>query len=283
VSLEIKNYPTEALPKSFEFPSVVQRGLQPSPDIEPLQDLEMGEILMEEAVIEDKREVSIGPMIYGSPDNVVKTEDLFLNGTPIQFLYALSGQVPGMTIAGTPPSIRFRGGEPLVLINGTPANSPSGGTTMTGGGGQTAYDVISNLDVFSIERVEIIRRLVPQYGDQGRNGLISIILKTGLDRTKSMEANMNNYTIFKLDGYSENRSFEKLEESRASFPFLAGYKPTLYWNPNLITEESRMTQLIEFELNEKSGPVWVEIRGITALGEPIFGSFLLNDSSQKGN
>lgn len=283
VSLEIMNFPTEALPKSVEFPAAQPRGLQPSPDIEPLRDLEMGEILMEEAVIEDKREVSIGPMIYGSPDKVIKTEDLFLNGTPIQFLYALSGQVPGMTIYGTPPAIRFRGGEPLVLINGAPVNSPSGGATVTGGGGQTAYDVISNLDVLSIERVEVIRRLVPQYGDQGRNGLISIILKTGLDRTKAMEANMNNYTIFKLDGYSEIRSFEKLEESRAEFPFLTEYKPTLYWNPNLITEESRMTQLIEFKLNEKSGPVWVEIRGITALGEPIFGSFLLNDSSQEGN
>ncbi len=282
VSLKIKNFPTEALPKSLEFPAVVSRGLQPSPDIQPLRDLEIGEILMEEAVIEDRREASIGPMIYGIPDNVVNTEDLFLNGTPIQFLYALSARIPGMTIGGTPPAIRLRGGEPLVLINGAPANSPSGGTFGGTGGGQTAYDVISNLDVFSIERVEVIRRLVPQYGDLGRNGLISIILKTGLDRTKAMEANMNNYSIFKLDGYPQTQPFEEVEKSRANFPFLTEYKPTLYWNPNLITEESRMTQLIEFDLNEKSGPVWVEIRGITALGEPIYGSFLINASAPVG-
>jgi hypothetical protein len=282
VSLEIMNYPTETLPRSLDFPSVVQRGLQPSPDIQPLPDLEMGEMLMEEAVIEDRREASIGPMIYGAPDNVVNTEDIFLNGTPIQFLYALAGKVPGMTIGGTPPAIRFRGGEPLVLINGAPANSPGVGGTFGMGGGQTAYDVISNLDVFSIERVEIIRRLVPQYGDQGQNGIISIILKTGIDRTKAMEANMNNYSLFKLNGYLKIQPFQEVEMSRAKIPFLTEYRPTLYWNPNLITEESRMTQLIEFDLNEKSGPVWVEIRGITDLGEPIYGSFLINASAPVG-
>ena len=280
VSLEIKNFPFEALPESIEFPAEVQRGIQPSPDIEPLRDLEVGEILMEEAIIEDKREISIGPMIYGQPDRVVNTEDLFLNGTPIQFLYQLAAQVPGMTVYGTPPAIRFRGGEPLVLINGAPVNSPSGGT-ISGGGGQTAFDVISNIDVFSIERVEVIRRLVPQYGDQGRNGLISIILKSGLDRTKAMEANMNNYTIFKFDGYPTDHSFEEIEKYRQGFPFLTPYKPTLYWNPYLITEESRMTQQIEFTLNEKAGPIWVEIRGISDLGEPLHGTFLINDTLSK--
>lgn len=280
VSLAIQNYPAESIPKSFDFPAVVSRGIQPSPNIQPLRDLEVGEILMEEAIIEDKREPSIGPMIYGRPDKVVNTEDIFLNGTAIQFLYALAGRVPGMTVYGTPPAIRFRGGEPLVLINGAPANTPSGGQSFAGGGGQSAYNVISGLDVFSIERVEIIRRLVPQYGDLGRNGIISIILKTGLDRTKAMEANMNNYTIFKLNGYPQFQTFEELEKSRAEFPFLTEHKPTLYWNPNLVAEEFRMSQQIEFQLNEKSGPIWVEIKGITDLGEPIYGSFLLNDPSQ---
>lgn len=276
ISLAIKNYPTERFPRSFEFPAIVPRGIQPSPDIQALQGLAAGEILLEEALIEDKRELSIGPMIYGRPDKVVKTEDLFLNGTAIQFLYALAGQVPGMTVYGTPPAIRFRGGEPLVLINGAPVNSAGGGTFGNTGGGQTAYDVISNLDVFSIERVEVIRRLVPQYGDQGRNGIISIILKTGPDRAKAIEASMNNYTLFEFRGFPKVQSFEEVETNRAGFPFLFGYKPTLYWNANLLAQESRMSQAIEFNLNEKTGPILVEIRGISDLGEPIHGTFLLN-------
>jgi hypothetical protein len=283
ISLAIKNYPLPKLPAKLNYPSVVPRGILPSPDIKPLQGLAAGEILMEETIIEDKRELSVGPMIYGRPDKVVKTEDLFLNGTSIQFLYALAGQVPGMTVYGAPPAIRFRGGEPLVLINGTPVNSPGGGTFGNTGGGQTAFDVISNLDVFSIERVEIIRRLVPQYGDQGRNGIISIILKTGLDRAKAMEASMNNYTLFKFIGFPKAKSFEEVDTNRAEFPFLFGFKPTLYWNANLLAQESRMSQAIEFNLNEKSGPILVEIRGISDLGEPINGTFLLNAVKQKND
>ncbi|MBA4299537.1 MAG: hypothetical protein C0433_05435 [Cyclobacterium sp.] len=284
VSLAIKDYPAVSIPKSFDFPAIVPRGIKPSPDIQSQLDLEVGEILMEEAVIEDRRELSMGPMIYGNPDNVVKTDDIFLNGTTVQFLYALAGQIPGMTVFGTPPAIRFRGGEPLVLVNGAPMNSAGlSGLGGGGSGGQTAFDVISNLNVFSIERVEVIRRLVPQYGDLGRNGIISIILKSGLDRSKAIEANMNNYTIFKMKGYPENQSFEELEKSRAEFPFLTELKPTLYWNPFLVAVGSRMSQQIEFQLNEKPGPIWVEIRGITDLGEPIYGSFLLNDTTQGGN
>lgn len=283
IRLEIKNYPATQLPGNFRYPALVSRGLKITQEYQPLSEMEVGEILMEEAVIEDKREISVGPMIYGRPDKVVNTEDIFLNGTPIQFLYALAGRVPGMTVGGTPPAIRFRGGEPLVLVNGAPVNSPSGGTTLSGGGGQTAYDVISNLDVFSIERVEIIRRLVPQYGDLGRNGIISIILKTGLDRTKAMEANMNNYTVFKFDGFPEPKSFQAVEVNRSETPFLLGYRPTLYWNPSLIADESRMSQQIDFELNEIAGPIWVEIRGISDLGEPIYGNFLLNDLKPKND
>lgn len=282
ISLEIKNYPLRNFENPSSYPAVVERGLKPSPDIRPLSDLEVGEILMEEAVIEDKRELSMGPMIYGRPDKVVNTEDIFLNGTAIQFLYALSGQVPGMTVYGTPPAIRLRGGEPLVLINGAPVNSPSGGTFGGTGGGQTAYDVISNLDIFSIERVEVLRRTVPQYGDQGRNGVISIILKTGLDRSKAMEANMNNYTLFKFNGYPKSQPFQVAEQYRSEFPFLSEHKPTLYWNPNLITQQSRMSQQVEFTLNKQAGPMWVEIRGITDLGEPIHGTFLINDPSMIG-
>lgn len=276
ISLGIKNYPARKLPDTLNYPPVVPRGILPSPDIQVLKGLVAGEILLEEAIIEDKRELSIGPMIYGRPDKVVKTEDLFLNGTSIQFLYALAGQVPGMTVYGTPPAIRFRGGEPLVLINGAPVNSAGGGTFGNTGGGQTAFDVISNLDVFSIERVEVIRRLVPQYGDQGRNGIISIILKTGLDRAKSIEAAMNNYTLFEFKGYPKAQSFEEVEKNRLEFPFLFGFKPTLYWNAALLAQESRMSQQVEFSLNEKAGPILVEIRGISDLGEPIYGTFLLN-------
>lgn len=44
----------------------------------------------------------------------------------------------------------------------------------------------------------------------------------------------------------------------------------------MLAQESRMSQQVEFSLNEKAGPILVEIRGISDLGEPIYGTFLLN-------
>ena len=87
-------------------------------------------------MVEEKKENSIGSMIYGEPDKVVMTEGMNLVGTTLQFIYSLSAQVAGMRIVGTPPNVRvsFRGGEPLVLINGVPANGSSG-TTLGGDGG----------------------------------------------------------------------------------------------------------------------------------------------------
>lgn len=278
ISLELKRYPSKRLPDSIEFPAVVSRGIKPPPELVKVRPMEMGEVLMEEAVIETKRENSIGPMIYGYPDKVVETKDLFLTGSPIQFLYALASRVPGMTVGGNPPAVRLRGGEPLVLINGVPANTV-GGMMLSGGGGRTVYDVVNGLDMFLIEKVEVIRRLVPQYGDQGTNGIISIFLKTGLDRANAIEANMNNYSLFKLKGYPDSGLFEELEKARVADPLLSAYKPTLYWNPTLIAEESRLAQQVEFYLNPKSGPIYIEIRGITDLGVPVFGSFILNQES----
>lgn len=235
--------------------------------------------MLAEAVVEEKKENSIGPMIYGRPDKVVETEGMNLVGTTLQFIYALSAQVAGLRIVGTPPNVRvsFRGGEPLVLINGVPANGSSGTTLGGGGGGRTFYEVLDGINIFNIERVEVIRRLVPMYGDLGRNGVISIILKSG----EQIQKEGNNFTLLKLQGFAPSLPFEITESSRNFYPFLKPFRPTLYWNPSLTNDGSRLAIPIEFLLNEKSGPILVEVRGITELGEPIYGTFLLNESLTK--
>lgn len=275
IKLDLKSYPIQTDLQGVTFPNVIQRGTQPDPTIRPIRSLEAGEILLDEAVVNEKKENSIGPMIYGEPDKVVLTEEMNLIGSTIQFLYALSAQVAGLRIVGSPPnvSVSLRGGEPLVLINGVPANG-STGTMLGGSSGRSVYDVLESVNVFNIERIEVVRRLVPMYGDLGRNGLISIILKSG----DQIEEGLNNFTLKKLKGFSPYVPFEKAEESRATYPFLAPFKPTLYWNPTLINDGSRLSLPIEFYLNQKPGPIVVEIRGITELGEPIFGTFLLNES-----
>ncbi len=274
IQLDVKSYPTRKDLNTISFPKIVPRGKQPDAAIRPIQSLQPGEIMLEEAVVEEKKENSIGPMIYGEPDKVVFTEGMNLGGTTLQFLYALSAQVAGLRVVGSPPNVgvSFRGGEPLVLINGAPSNGSSG-TTLGGGGGRSVYEVLEGINIFNIERVEVIRRLVPMYGDLGRNGVISLILKSGEQRQKEL----NNFTLLKLQGFAESLPFEITEGRRKFYPYLKPFRPTIYWNPTLTNDGSKLSIPIEFFLNEKSGPILVEVRGITELGEPISGTFVLNE------
>jgi hypothetical protein len=267
ISLEVKNYPvqTEALQFSFP-PAQTQEVVRLSPE-ELRRNIATGEILLEEAVIESKRENKIGPMPYGVPDNIIEVEDLILNGDPLQFLNQLAGRVPGMFVGGTPTAVRFRGGEPLVLINGIPALLA----------GEPVIDIISSINVFAIDKVEVVRRLIPTLGDQGRNGVISIFLKTGLEYEKAMEESRNSFKLFQFDGLRANQPFEEIIRIQAEEPILKGIKPTLYWNPVLVTDRFSQSKSVEFKTSEKAGSMWIEIRGISETGEILTGSFLINE------
>lgn len=271
IKMELVRYPYSYLPAEFDFSPITTRSVKALSRAEIVKDMEIGEILMEEAVIENKRESTIGSMPYGVPDNIVKAEDLTLNGNVNQFLNSLAGKIPGMQVFGTPTAVKFRGGEPLVLVNGVPVSRA----------GEPVINVLGQIDIFSIDRVEVIKRLVNTLGDQGRNGIISIILKSGEDLEKARESNMNSFTLFELQGLQSYESFEELMLKQLQNPWTMDQKPTLYWNPNLVTNESNLSKAVEFKTNSKAGPIWVEIQGISESGEPLFGKFLINENPSK--
>jgi hypothetical protein len=270
ISLEVKNYPVQTERLQFSFPSAQIQEVIPLTPEELRKGMAEGEILMEEAVIETNREKKFGPMPYGFPDNVIEVEDLILNGDPLQFLNRLASRVPGMTVGGTPTAVKFRGGEPLVLINGIPARLA----------GEPVINILSTINVFAIDKVEVVKRLIPTLGDQGRNGVISIFLKTGLDYDKAMEERLNSFQLFKFDGLRRNQSFGELMKIQEENPILKGIKPTLYWNPTLVTDRFSQSKSVEFKTGETAGPIWVEIRGISETGEILTGSFLINEQKK---
>ncbi len=263
-SLEIKRFGEDFKLPEFEFPKAILAENSFLSKEEIISGMQTGEVLMEEAVIESSRERKDRPMIYGTPDNVVDPSEFQLNGDPKQFLFLLASRIPGMQVGGTPTAVKFRGGEPLVLINGIPAALA----------GTPVIDVLPRINVFAIERVEVVKRLVNTLGDQGRNGVISIITKTGKAYDDAIMANMNSFKSFSIEGFPKKETLQaqilKLTNPDQS------QRPVLYWNPNLPTTENNLSQRIQFTTGNQAGPIWLEIRGITIFGEPIYGHFLLN-------
>jgi outer membrane receptor for Fe3+-dicitrate len=112
---------------------------------------------------------------YGKADNVITSQDL-KNSLVDNPLLALQGRVPGLRITSNNPlTIDLRGGStssfqgapnPLLLIDGVP---------------MAALEDASMVSMQNIERIEIVKRLVPSMGSSSSSGVINIITKTTIN------------------------------------------------------------------------------------------------------
>jgi hypothetical protein len=228
--------------------------------------LREGEVLLDEVEVEEKKEVSIGPMIYGKPQYTIEMKDIYLSGNTDQFIHAFTKKVPGLSVEGNPPRLLVRGGLPLILLNGVPISTPGGSTLSSTANNQ--YSSLSMINVFAISRIEVINSIVPMYGDLGRYGVISIFLKTGEEFVNSQATTSDSYQEFKLHGLQE---FEPI--ANPLYPFSS---PTWYWNPDVRISTKQTAATLKFKLPNESGAFWVLVNGINASGEPVSGRFLVN-------
>uniref|UniRef100_UPI0040474E1A carboxypeptidase-like regulatory domain-containing protein n=1 Tax=Algoriphagus sp. TaxID=1872435 RepID=UPI0040474E1A len=223
------------------------------------------------------QEKSIPKAIYGNPDFVIEGEKLTKTGNSSDLVNSLVGNIPGAQVnlvGGTgQQSIRLRGGaasalssmEPVVMVDGI---------VLVGGGMSTAADNIRTINPFDIDRVEVVSRMVPMLGDQGRNGVIAIYLKDNLEEEEAV-LNGKGMLRYTLEGFPVPNDFVARTYPSTSLTETRDDRQTLYWNPYLVTTESGALSLSFFS-NDSGGPVVVEIRGTTVTGEPIQGTFLLN-------
>ena len=259
-----------ALPTDPKFPTIIQTDLP----IRPLEkDEEMEEL--DEVLVEDKAEV-VRQAIYGKPDFVVTGEELTITGNTSDLVASLAGKVPGMrvTLVGATgqQQIRLRGGsatvtgssEPVVMLNGS---------IMVSTGTSTAADNLRNINPFDIDRVEVVTRIASMLGDQGRNGVIAVYLKE--NGNSALPFAGEGIKEFVIEGYQPPGTFFPVDYSVENDTAIPDFRQTLYWNPFLVTDESGKVD-ISFYTNDRPGPVLIEVRGMGANGEILFGTFLIN-------
>jgi outer membrane receptor protein involved in Fe transport len=195
-----------------------------------------------------------------------------------QFVRAL-GARSGFFTTGNPPLLTNRGGLPLIMIDNVPISEPSGSTfagpslseaNMGYSAGNQQFARLSDINVFGIERIEIVRRMSPMYGEAGQFGVINIIMKTGEDVKRDILNSRNSFRDFNLSGFSKEKRFEYRDDG--------GISPVYHWDPMLTIPEGKTSGSTQFVLPKNAEAFWVIVNGITENGEPVSGKFLLRSS-----
>ena len=226
---------------------------------------------------EAKKEKVEKKAIYGNPDFIIEGERLTKTGSSTDLVNSLVGNIPGaqVTLVGGTgqQTIRLRGGavsalgsmEPVVMVDGV---------VLVRGGMSTAADNIRTINAFDIDRVEVVTRMVPMLGDQGRNGVIAIYLKDEMDEDQNPLEGKGIVT-YTLEGFQVPSDFIPRSYGPDSTHSEKDDRQTLYWNPYLVTNE-KGELVLSFFSNDLGGAVIVEVRGLTVAGDPIQGTFRLN-------
>ncbi|GAA0880424.1 hypothetical protein GCM10009119_33940 [Algoriphagus jejuensis] len=234
------------------------------------------ELALDEEASKETKNTGGKAAIYGNPDFVVLGEDLMKTGNSSDLVSSLAGHVPSMRVtqvgATGQQQIRIRGGsvsgggsmEPLVMLNGA---------IMGAAGGATAADNLRGINPFDIERVEVVTRMAPMLGDQGRNGVISVYLKDNVGMGNL--SGQPGIKEFVVQGYQPQGSFVAVDYEQVTEPVEKDDRQTLYWNPFLVVDE-KGELTFSFYTNDSEGPVVVEVRGLGIDGEIISGTFILN-------
>ncbi len=157
------------------------------------------------------------------------------------------------------------GGAPLWVLNGVAiSNSGSGGFGEVGMGGAVPA-IIENMLIFDVERLEILKP--PRsaiWGARGAGGVILVYTKKGEGRTYNPVLSPE----FSIAGHAFAKEFYSpkydVEDDRHKAP---DYRATLYWNPNIITDENGNAK-VEFFNSDTAIEIQVSIEGLSENGIP---------------
>jgi hypothetical protein len=206
---------------------------------------------------------------YGNPDYVIEGKDL--NVALGNLLYTLPGKFPGLNVR-----IAANNGEgPRWVVYSERAYRSSLGTTRevlvtlndVAISGDRPAEFLADIDPNTVKSVAFTTRLVPSYGSQGAFGVLSIYTKTGLSK-EALASAPSNFQAIQIPGYNRPRKFKAPEYSGEKSDTKIDYRSTLYWNPEVITNDEGEAS-VSFYASDLPGRYHVVAEGVTENGEPI--------------
>lgn len=211
---------------------------------------------------------------YGKPDHVIKRSDLNLNYGNL--LLALPGKVPGLTVRqsysegqGMRWVVYVERGKNNSISNGKEVIVTVNDVLMSG----TPEEILSNIDPAIVETIEVKKGINVLYGSLGGSGVVSIYTKKDYQQNESTKS----MSMMKVPGYSRAREFSAPDYSDPQTDTTqADYRSTIYWNPEVITDDKTGLASVSFFATDLPGKYRIEVEGVNQNGEPVRGSYFIN-------
>ncbi|MDN3689808.1 TonB-dependent receptor plug domain-containing protein [Cyclobacterium jeungdonense] len=219
-----------------------------------INSLELGELLLEEVIVEGRAEISRPFTLHRNADVVIEANQL-PTAPSGNILEVLQGRVAGLQVFRSGPnqfSAVIRGqGTPLYLLDGVPVDE----------------SMLQSINQYDISRIEILKSPgnVGIYGGRGSGGVIALFTQRGPTEMEDPETG-DHIIIQRVGGFSKTRQFYSPkygENTRSETP---DFRSTIYWNPNVVTNENGIAK-VNFFTADRSTLYRVIAEGISEKGK----------------
>ena len=212
--------------------------------------------------------------LYNTADQVL--EVTHIDNSYIDVLEYLQGRVAGLSITGNnvfflrSTSSLSRTPTPLFLIDGFPTG---GSKLMTDDAimDDNILSLVRSIPMTQIDKVEILKgNSAAIYGTRAANGVIAIYTRKGLDSEMIVDPLVGAITK-RIVGFSRYREFYSPEYTPENIDSpKPDYRTTLYWDPNITTENGKA--VLNFFTSDDFSYFRVIVEGIMDNGSICLGS-----------
>jgi hypothetical protein len=219
--------------------------------------LELGEVLLQEVVVEGRADVYEPFKLHTRADAVIYRDQLPVAPSG-NVLEVLQGRVAGLQVTQTGMN-EFRAvirgmGTPLYLLDGIPIDESS----------------LISINQFDINRIEILRGpgTTGIYGGRGSGGVIAFFSEMGAMDEEIDPEGGKHILVHQALGFNRTRQFYSPKYETAEYYDLPDLRSTVYWNPTVLVGPNSKRE-ISFFTGDVTGRHRVQVEGVTKDGQPI--------------